>query len=194
MFDSVRITTWLFIPFLLFLKVSSLKIKLFKNFQGCFTVQLSRFLSCFSVVSLPEQLWYHITAFSVCQQLFSTFLFSFFISDYMKRRKRDLNPRAALTRPTPLAGAPLQPLEYFSWIILNQYFVYASQRISYYTHASYNCQAVFYIFLPVLSEGLWYAITEYCFAAYQEWLAPLLTQAKRGIPCGIPPICFHNNA
>ena len=31
-----------------------------------------------------------------------------------KRRKRDLNPRAALTRPTPLAGAPLQPLEYFS--------------------------------------------------------------------------------
>ena len=59
------------------LKVSSLKIKLFKNFQGCFTVQLSRFLSCFSVVSLPEQLWYHITAFSVCQQLFSTFLFLF---------------------------------------------------------------------------------------------------------------------
>ena len=77
MFDSVRITTWLFIPFLLFLKVSSLKIKLFKNFQGCFTVQLSRFLSCFSVVSLPEQLWYHIIAFSVCQQLFSTFLFLF---------------------------------------------------------------------------------------------------------------------
>ena len=77
MFDSVRITTWLFIPFLLFLKVSSLNLKLFKNFQGCFTVQLSRFLSCFSVVSLPEQLWYHITAFSVCQQLFSTFLFLF---------------------------------------------------------------------------------------------------------------------
>ena len=47
------------------------------NFQGCFTVQLSRFLSCFSVVSLPEQLWYHITVFSVCQQLFSTFLFLF---------------------------------------------------------------------------------------------------------------------
>ena len=65
-----------------------------------------------------------------------------------------MNPRAALTRPTPLAGAPLQPLEYFSRIILNQYFVYASQRISYYTHVSCNCQAVFYIFLPVLSEGL----------------------------------------
>ena len=36
-----------------------------------------------------------------------------------KRRKRDLNPRAGINRPTPLAGAPLQPLEYFSrfWII-----------------------------------------------------------------------------
>ena len=146
MFDSVRITTWLFIPFLLFLKVSSLKIKLFKNFQGCFTVQLSRFLSCFSVVSLPEQLWYHITAFSVCQQLFSTFLFSFFISDYIKRRKRDLNPRAALTRPTPLAGAPLQPLEYFSWII-NLYEVDASQRMSYYTHNVLSCQLLFSFFL-----------------------------------------------
>ena len=145
MFDSVRITTWLFIPFLLFLKVSSLKIKLFKNFQGCFTVQLSRFLSCFSVVSLPEQLWYHITAFSVCQQLFSTFLFSFFISDYMKRRKRDLNPRAALTRPTPLAGAPLQPLEYFSRII-NLYEVDASQRMSYYTHNVLSCQLLFSFF------------------------------------------------
>ena len=55
-----------------------LKIKLFKNFQGCFTVQLSRFLSCFSVASLPEQLWYHITAFSVCQQLFSTFFQTLF--------------------------------------------------------------------------------------------------------------------
>ena len=31
-----------------------------------------------------------------------------------KRRKRDLNPRAGINRPTPLAGAPLQPLEYFS--------------------------------------------------------------------------------
>ena len=29
------------------------------------------------------------------------------------RGRRDLNPRASLTRPIPLAGAPLQPLEYF---------------------------------------------------------------------------------
>ena len=30
------------------------------------------------------------------------------------RRRRDLNSRAGLSRPTPLAGAPLRPLEYFS--------------------------------------------------------------------------------
>ena len=30
------------------------------------------------------------------------------------RRRRDLNSRAGYIRPTPLAGAPLRPLEYFS--------------------------------------------------------------------------------
>ena len=30
------------------------------------------------------------------------------------RRRRDLNSRAGNSRPTPLAGAPLRPLEYFS--------------------------------------------------------------------------------
>ena len=34
---------------------------------------------------------------------------SFFV-----RSRRDLNPRAGFCRPTPLAGAPLQPLEYYS--------------------------------------------------------------------------------
>src|SRR5699024_2463126 len=35
-------------------------------------------------------------------------------SIYKWRRRRDLNPRAGKFRPIPLAGAPLQPLEYFS--------------------------------------------------------------------------------
>jgi hypothetical protein len=30
------------------------------------------------------------------------------------RSRRDLNSRAKFPRPTPLAGAPLQPLEYYS--------------------------------------------------------------------------------
>ena len=33
---------------------------------------------------------------------------------YLWRRRRDLDSRAGKTRPTPLAGAPLRPLEYFS--------------------------------------------------------------------------------
>ena len=64
-----------------------------------------------------------------------------------------MNPRAALTRPTPLAGAPLQPLEYFSRII-NLYEVDASQRMSYYTHNVLSCQLLFsffciFFFLPL---------------------------------------------
>ena len=41
--------------------------------------------------------------------------FKKFFEDWRsQRRKRDLNPRAGITRPTPLAGGPLRPLEYFS--------------------------------------------------------------------------------
>ena len=34
--------------------------------------------------------------------------------EHLWRRRRDLDSRAGKTRPTPLAGAPLRPLEYFS--------------------------------------------------------------------------------
>lgn len=78
MFDSVRITTWLFIPFLLFLKVSSLKNKTFKNFSRLFHCSVINVLLLIFVISSPEQLWYHIMSFAVCQELFSTFLFFFF--------------------------------------------------------------------------------------------------------------------
>ena len=92
---------------------------------------------------------------SIIQSVFVQVLICIF-SDFKENRaeKEGFEPSRRYKRPTPLAGAPLQPLEYFSWIILNQYFVYASQRISYYTHTSYNCQAVFYIFLPVFIRRL----------------------------------------
>ena len=35
------------------------------------------------------------------------------------RRRRDLNPRDSFSHPTPLAGEPLRPLEYFSKMILS---------------------------------------------------------------------------
>ena len=101
MFDSVRITTWLFIPFLLFLKVSSLKIKLFKNFQGCFTVQLSMFL-----FADLHQLFDITTFFFVCQQVFW-----FFSKSYLtERRRRDLNPRTAINDLLPFQGSPFSRL------------------------------------------------------------------------------------
>ena len=77
MFDSVRITTWLFIPFLLFFKGQFLEFKTFQEFSRLFHCSVIKVLKLFLCVSLPEQLWYHIIAFSVCQQLFSTFLFLF---------------------------------------------------------------------------------------------------------------------
>ena len=41
------------------------------------------------------------------------FFYFFQTLKFTKRRKRDLNPSRRLPRPTPLAGAPLRPLEYF---------------------------------------------------------------------------------
>ena len=48
------------------------------------------------------------------------------------RRRRDLNSRAGLSRPTPLAGAPLRPLEYFSVYPLRSPF--ASPAVLYIIH------------------------------------------------------------
>ena len=106
MFDSVRITTWLFIPFLLFLKVSSLKIKLFKNFQGCFTVQLSRF---FMLCADLHQLFDINTTFRICQEVFY-FVFQSFYFVLTERRRRDLNPRTAINDLLPFQGSPFSRL------------------------------------------------------------------------------------
>ena len=70
--------------------------------------------------SLPREsawLYYHVS-----QSLSIAFLFSFF--DFFLSKKRTISKRksgergiwtlAPRKRPTPLAGAPLQPLEYFS--------------------------------------------------------------------------------
>ena len=71
-----RITTWLFIPFLLFLKVSSLKIKLFKNFQGCFTVQLSMFFLLCYLLTGATLISYHVVC-GLSRTFFNFFIFLF---------------------------------------------------------------------------------------------------------------------
>ena len=47
------------------------------------------------------------------------------------RRRRDLNSRAGKTRPTPLAGAPLRPLEYFSVYLRRERPLQNSRRLLY---------------------------------------------------------------
>ena len=50
----------------------------------------------------------------LCQQEFSYPSDIFLSEENPQRSRRDLNPRAGFIRPTPLAGAPLRPLEYYS--------------------------------------------------------------------------------
>ena len=54
-----------------------------------------------------RQLVYFITSFSMCQVLFSSFF-------KPERRRRDLNPRAAINDLLPFQGSPFGQLGYFS--------------------------------------------------------------------------------
>ena len=61
------------------------------------------------VLNLPslEQLIYFTTFFAMCQVLFSSFF-------KLERRRRDLNPRAAINDLLPFQGSPFGQLGYFS--------------------------------------------------------------------------------
>ena len=80
----------------------------------CLTVQLSRFLPVLFLFLVCRQLVYTIMYKIFCQHLFSTFF------GKLKRRRRDLNPRAAQTTYTLSRGASSA-----SWVLLrtpNSYF------------------------------------------------------------------------
>ena len=118
------------------------KLKLFskiffsKNFRRLFKALFNYQSSCCSV-PLLRRLEHLIKSFGVCQQLFLFFSKYFFLS--IKSRKngeRGIWTLAPVTRPTPLAGAPLQPLEYFSGHVF-------SWRMDYYNKASISCQQLF---------------------------------------------------
>ena len=70
-------------------------LKLFRIFQGCFTVQLSRFfiISNFCILSQVQN--------------FVNYFFIFFVD---QRRRRDLNPRAAINDLHPFQGCPFSLL------------------------------------------------------------------------------------
>ena len=74
----------------------------------CFTVQLSRFLLtviCDSSFTLSH--------FLMCVKYFFE-VFYFFKIQNLKRRRRDLNPRAAINDLLPFQGSPFGQLGYFS--------------------------------------------------------------------------------
>ena len=80
-------------------------------FQGCITVYLSRYFQCFSLLLSSEAtlISYHCV---VC--LSTTFLIYFWnIFQCLKRRKRDLNPRAGCPTYTLSRGASSA-----SWVFL----------------------------------------------------------------------------
>ena len=122
---------------------------LVKNFFNLF---FAFFLQIFQIICL-RKLIYNTMYFSKCQDVFSTFFnFSFYTffsiiygrkktiwklvsdSSHWPNGERGIWTLAPVTRPTPLAGAPLQPLEYFS-------------SESYYIKPFYVCQLLFRIFL-----------------------------------------------
>ena len=85
-----------------------------KNFQGCLSVQLSKFIALkfsiylclrsFRVAHLSWRLDYNSTYQVLCQQLFSFYL------ENIERRRRDLNPRAAINDLLPFQGSPFSRL------------------------------------------------------------------------------------
>ena len=71
------------------------------------------------VTCFTQQLIYNIMYRSVCQQLFQKKIEQLISSN--KAEKEGFEPSRRLTRPIPLAGAPLRPLEYFSKVLIWQY-------------------------------------------------------------------------
>ena len=88
MFDAVQNNYLAIHSLFTVLKVSSLKIKLFKNFQGCFTVQLSRF---FMLCADLHQLFDINTIFRICQEVFY-FVFSKFLLCFDRTEKEGFEP------------------------------------------------------------------------------------------------------
>ena len=86
---------------------------LFRTFEDVFHCLIIKDLCC----SLDQQLVYFIKLICICQELFSTFF-------KVERRRRDLNPRAAINDLLPFQGSPFSQLGYFSIVCLihNQIF------------------------------------------------------------------------
>ena len=101
MFDSLKITT----SYLSFYCFKVLFLNLKRNFRESYVFHCL----VIKVLNSPSlrQLVYFTTSISMCQVLFSSFF-------KPERRRRDLNPRAAINDLLPFQGSPFGQLGYFS--------------------------------------------------------------------------------
>ena len=84
----------------------------YKNFQGFTYCSVFKVL-LFVVVLATARLLYH-SFFRLSTTFFNFFRFSFSSFSIKLSGERGIWTLAPVSRPTPLAGAPLRPLEYFS--------------------------------------------------------------------------------
>ena len=94
----------------------------FISYHNCFCLSTTFFIfliSFFETTARFQQLEYHIITFIRCQHLFWSFSNNIFNRFFFKKEngERGIWTLAPVARPTPLAGAPLRPLEYFSAVI-----------------------------------------------------------------------------
>ena len=87
-----------------------------------------------------RQLVHFTTSFSMCQVLFSSFF-------KLERRRRDLNPRAAINDLLPFQGSPFGQLGYFSKLPYTIVFSLCFTRsVLYYIALFFFCQELFSTF------------------------------------------------
>ena len=98
-----------------------------------------------SLFAVLRQLVYFTTSYRLCQVLFEVFYF--FKIQNLKRRRRDLNPRAAINDLLPFQGSPFGQLGYFSKLPYAIALVYFFTRsVLYYIALFFFCQELFRLF------------------------------------------------
>ena len=133
---------------------------LYLEFSGLFYYSVIKFLwplirSLLFALSCVSEI-YIITLWRACQQLFLFFLkFFFIIKSRISNGERGIWTLAPVARPTPLAGAPLQPLEYFS----SRRFLYRQQELVYQFVAIMS--TIFLNFIAFFYKFILYSISIY---------------------------------
>ena len=89
----------------------------------CLVIKVLYSLSCDSSL--------FISFSTICQELF--YFFKTFIQEVLKRRRRDLNPRAAINDLLPFQGSPFGQLGYLLQIALrNRFGLFLTRSVLYY--------------------------------------------------------------